>query len=293
MRGLRFQIKHLSGQVEGIDVEAERAMLGSGSHCEIRLPIDQARLEHLRIELTADGTVLATAVSFEPPPLLNGVAFTQGQVLPDSVLTVSQTQILIQAIDTTAGKSKAKKGSSPITTIGALVILAAGAFMLFSADEQEAAVKLDDQPDLFEGGSAATCPQQGPQALEQAKQFLNVASVKRERRPFFAQDGVVAVPNFERAAACFKSGADVNMAKYADGVAAYLRADLTRDYRKIRVGLDYHVRVKEYASAKSDVERLIAFIPEASPQPKLATYRVYLLDVKRRLQLRASREDVK
>jgi hypothetical protein len=183
MRGLRFQIKHLSGQVEGIDVEAERAMLGSGSHCEIRLPIDQARLEHLRIELTADGTVFATAVSFEPPPLLNGVAFTQSQVLPDSVLTISQTQVLIQAIDTTAGKSKAKKGSSPITTIGALVILAAGAFMLFSPDEQEAGVVLDEQPDLFEGGAAATCPQQGPQALEQAKQFLNVASVKRERRP--------------------------------------------------------------------------------------------------------------
>jgi hypothetical protein len=83
------------------------------------------------------------------------------------------------------------------------------------------------------------------------------------------------------------------MAKYSEGVAAYLRADLTRDYRKIRVGLDYHVRVKEYASAKYDVERLIAFIPEASPQQKLATYRIYLLDVKRRLQLRASREDVK
>jgi hypothetical protein len=293
MRGLRFQIKHLSGQVEGIDVEAERAMLGSGSHCEIRLPIDQARLEHLRIELTADGTVFATAVSFEPPPLLNGVAFTQGQVLPDSVITLSQTQVLIQALDTTVGKAKAKKGSSPVTTIGALIILVAAAFLLFGSDEEEAGIKLDPQPDLFAAAQAATCPQQGQQALEQAKQFLNVASVKRERRPFFAQDGVVAVPNFERAAACFKSGADVSMAKYAEGVANYLRADLNRDYRKLRVGLEYHVRVKEYASAKYDVERLIAFIPEASPQADLAAYRIYLLDAKRRLQLRATREDVK
>jgi hypothetical protein len=267
MRGLRFQIRHLSGQVEGIDVEAERAMLGSGSHCEIRLPIDQARLEHLRIELAADGTVLATAVSFEPPPQLNGVAFTKSQILPDSVITLNQTQILIQALDATAGQSKVKKGSSPITIVALLLILAAGAFLLFSPEDQEAGVKLDDQPDLFEGAPAATCPQQGPQALEQAKQFLNIASVKRERRPFFAQDGVVAVPNFERAAACFKSGADVNMAKYAEGVAAYLRADLTRDYRKIRVGLDYHIRVQEYTSAKYDVERLIAFIPEASSLP--------------------------
>ena len=92
MRVLRFQIRHPTGQVDQINVESERVVIGSGAHCEIRLPIDQSRVEHVLIELGPAG-VFARALSFEPAPTINNIPFTQAPLPPESVLGVNQMQI--------------------------------------------------------------------------------------------------------------------------------------------------------------------------------------------------------
>ena len=53
MSFLRFQIRHPNGQVEHLNVDGERVMIGSGAHCEIRLPVDQAALESVLVQQTA------------------------------------------------------------------------------------------------------------------------------------------------------------------------------------------------------------------------------------------------
>ena len=43
MRVLKFQTRHVTGQIEQLSIESERVLIGSGAHCEIRLPLAEAR----------------------------------------------------------------------------------------------------------------------------------------------------------------------------------------------------------------------------------------------------------
>src|SRR3954468_18853115 len=95
MRTLKFQIRQHTGQVDQLSMEAERVLIGSGAHCEIRLPIDQARVEHVLIELGPAG-VFARALSFEPPPTINSIPFDQAPLPRDAVLGVGGCQIYVE-----------------------------------------------------------------------------------------------------------------------------------------------------------------------------------------------------
>ena len=87
MRTLKFQIRQHTGQVDQLSMEAERVLIGSGAHCEIRLPVDQARVEHVLIELGPAG-IFARALNFEPPPTINNIPFQQAPLPPGAMLGV-------------------------------------------------------------------------------------------------------------------------------------------------------------------------------------------------------------
>jgi hypothetical protein len=65
MSVLRFDIRHADGRAESLLLDADRVLIGSGAHCEIRLPLDQAAVEHVLIEAPG-GIVRAQARAFEP-----------------------------------------------------------------------------------------------------------------------------------------------------------------------------------------------------------------------------------
>ena len=50
---IQFDIRHANGQRESAVVEAERAVIGSAAHCDVRLPMDQAAFEHIVVEVVA------------------------------------------------------------------------------------------------------------------------------------------------------------------------------------------------------------------------------------------------
>lgn len=287
MRILRFQIRYLTGQTEVINVEAERVLIGAGAHCEIRLPIDQARVEHLRIDLGPAGA-FATALAFDPPPTLNGVPFTQSPLPPDGVVGINQTQIQIQVVDVggQAGGPQKEKKSSPVTLIAMAVVLIGAAFFLFTDDAApETGLSAPKQAALWPEAPSPACPQAGTEARALAWQRLGIANAKRERRPFYVQEGVAAVPLFELAASCFKAGADGANARAAEATANYLRADLNQDYRKQHVRLEYHARIEDWTAARNDV-RILLYYTEGQE----SEYRNWLREADRKLQLKAPRE---
>ena len=51
MSVLRFEIRYPNGHREAAVVEGERALIGSASHCDVRLPMDAAAYEHVLIEV--------------------------------------------------------------------------------------------------------------------------------------------------------------------------------------------------------------------------------------------------
>ncbi len=243
MRSLNFQIRLPSGKVEQVLVEAERVLLGSGAHCEIRLPLDQANLEHVLVELGPAG-VFATALNFDPPPTINDIPFTKAPLTGEAVLGIKHVQVNVQVAALSTGERKAaiegQKKSNPLVYVGLLLIVLGGAY---SATVDPArfggGVKRPAPPELW-GPVVTTCPQTGPQAIALAAQRLSLAEAKHERRPFYVQDGIQAVTLYEEGAACLRAGGDPQGAAAGpDATAKALRTEINNEYRAHNLRLEH------------------------------------------------------
>lgn len=279
-RVLRFQIRLPTGQVDQLTVEAERVLIGAGAHCEIRLPVDQARVEHVLIELGPAG-IFARALSFEPPPMINNIPFTQAPLPPGSVLGVGGTQIFIELSEGAGGPAvQQKKKASPMTLITLLIMLPAAAWMFLVDDDtaNNAPRAPREVPELWDA-PITTCSYIGEQALAFARERVAVADAKRERRPFHVQDGVQAVPIYESAAACFRTGGDPGSGQLADDSAKFLRREMTDDFRTRRVRLEHALNIDDNVSAQKEVKVLLQFT-----EGKSGKYVEWLSQLDRRLK---------
>lgn len=285
MRILRVQTRLPTGHLEQLNIESERVLVGSGAHCEIRLPQAEANVEHVLVELGPAG-VFARALSFEPPPTINNVPFTQSPLPPGAILGVSGTQIAVEIVEGAAGLGgevvQAKKKSSPITLISVAIIIPAAAYILLGSDEPMGPeTTRPNAPELW-GAPQVTCPHgDKAQALSFARERMAVADAKRERRPFHVQDGVSAVPTYETAAACFRAGGDPATGGLAEESAKYLRREVTDDFRMRRVRLDHALATEDYVSAQKEVRVLLQFV-----EGKSGEYVQWLQALDRKLKLK-------
>ncbi|MEJ7728661.1 MAG: hypothetical protein WKG00_05555 [Polyangiaceae bacterium] len=245
MRTIKFQIRLHTGQIDQLSMEAERVLIGSGAHCEIRLPVDQARVEHVLIELGPAG-IFARALNFDPPPTINNIPFQQAPLPPGAVLGVGGCQIL-RVAEGAAGGPWPEEEDEPDDDI-AMAIIVPSACTPSSDDAAEARRPRPAGPELWQAAVAA-CPYSGSQALAFAREKMAVADAKRERRPFHVQDGVQAVPTYEAAAVCFRAGGDNGSGNLAEESAKFLRRDITDDFRTRRVRLD-HAGGEDHVSAQ-------------------------------------------
>lgn len=286
MRVLRFQTRFPTGQVEQLSVESERVLIGSGAHCEIRLPLDQARVEHILLEAHPQG-LFVRALSFEPPPTINNVPFTQAPLPPGAVLGVNGTQIYVE-VSEGVGQGQSgdkKKGSSKVTLLAFMVMLPAVYVLFFDDDVQNGAVQTTLQPPELWNAPVTQCPHQQVQALAFARERMAVADAKRERRPFHVQDGVQAVPVYEVAAACFRAGGDGASAKLAEDAAQFLRREMNDDFRTRRVRLEHALTTEDYVSAQKEVRVLLEFV-----EGKQHEWVTWLQNLDRQLKLKVGSE---
>lgn len=293
MRILKFQTRLPTGQVETLSIESERVLIGSGAHCEIRLPLAEARVEHVLIELGPAG-VFARALSFEPPPTINNVPFTQAPLPPGSVLGVTGVQILVEIVEGAGigGVQQQKKKSSPVILIALLLILPAAGYLFLGDDEAlgVAQEKRPQPPETLWNPPTNHCPQAGAlQALGYARERMAIADAKRERRPFHVQDGITAVPTYELAGACFRAGGDPASGNLADESAKYLRREMTDDFRMRRVRLDHALATEDYVSAQKEVRILLQFVESLPP----SDYRAWLSNLERKLKLKVGAAEQK
>jgi hypothetical protein len=289
VRVLRFQIRQPNGQIDQLFIESERVSIGSGAHCEIRLPLDQAAVEHALVQVGPAG-VFVQALAFQPPPTVNNVPFQQGPLPADAVLGIGQIQInvaLVDAAQKPGGDVIRKKqgGASPVALIALVGILGGGYFVMFGdAGVAEVKAAPHEPPELW-GPVVEACPQPTPErALADARARNGLADAKRERRPFHVQDGIAAVPLYELAAACYKVGGDRAGATEAAGAAAALRQEIKDDYRTHRVRLDHALAIDDLQNARREVKILIQFT-----EGKPGDYVTWLTSMERSLRLKLGR----
>jgi hypothetical protein len=134
---IRFEIRYADGKKEIANVEGERALIGNGAHCDVRLPLDQAASEHVGVEVVG-GTVRLESKAFEPPATVNGLPFTNMPISPDVPLTIGTTRIFIAigdgAVDGPVVRKSAEQ-TSPLMKVLGMLVLVAGAYMLLTPDD--------------------------------------------------------------------------------------------------------------------------------------------------------------
>lgn len=283
MSTLRIHLRFQDGRREDLAIEADRALIGSGAHCEVRLPVDAARLEHVAVQVTPTG-VYAQTLSFDPPPLVNGLAFTQGALLPDTAMILGNVEIFVQTTDDRPAAAVVKsssQGTSP-TTVGLALVFCVLAGVVLTMDDEPPGLGEPPKktPELFEA-VVDKCPQQGAQALAIASERHAVADTKRERSPFDVRDGVASVPLYETASACYRVGGEQQAAAETKAASDTLRAKLAEDYRTHVVWLEHCIKSQDWRAAQREVALLMAYT-----EGKKGEYVTYLSNLERQLRIK-------
>ena len=259
--GFRFRLLFPDGRQEALVVDAERALVGSAAHCEVRLPPEMAAHEHLEVvasENTIQFTVREMAL-VAPPPLLDGQPVTAGYWEPGTPLTLGNVQMYVEIVS--LGTPKAKAPVWVFASVAGMVLLTITAVAL-AGPISRGDPPIPEAPMLLPPKGAAACPNVSPeQRPVLAAERQRVALAKRERSPFVPQDGLDAVVDFEVAAACYRLAGQPGPATEADHAADLLRTKIDEDYRIRRVKLEHAYRVHDVAAAKRE---LVVLIPMTS-----------------------------
>jgi len=261
---IQFDIRHPNGQRERAVVEGQRALIGSGAHCDVRLPVDQSAYEHVLIEAVGS-TLRAEAKSQQPPATLDGLELVASAVPADAVLGVGDTRLYVSFVaDAFDSPQVARKqsGTSPLLALALIPVFGALTYLLFWDNTGKIAPPPAQIQPLFSEAQVA-CPQQDPtRALAFAEEQLEVAEGKHERLPFAIEDGVLAVGLYRLAASCFRSGGDAARAGDTERTATLLEQELSDEYRARRLRLSHLLSVEDYEPAAKDVTVLRALTGE-------------------------------
>ena len=266
-------------------MDAERVLVGSGAHCEIRLPHGVVAVEQLSIETRAGG-VFAEARSLDPMPQLNGSPFTQGRLLPDAVLGIGPFSLEVRLVEVERGATAKKEQSektSPVIYAAALLGFPLCLYIILHKPP-EAPLRMPTKPPALWAANAPACPQTDPAAARAfADQQLTAAESKEERSPFYPEDGVSAVKAFQLASVCFDGAQEPEQAADASKAALQLRKRVADDFHIHQVRLERALSTKNYDSARTEVRILRAFLGGA-----LGDYTNWLSVLDRQIEIKFS-----
>ncbi len=278
----QFIIRRPDRPTETVNVRSDRVLLGSGSHCEIRVGPEEAAPEQVVFQARAGG-VFAQARALDPAPTLNGVPFTEGRILPDSWLEIGGLSVAVRLAEGSAQETQTKVEGrrSPVPSIIGLCIMALLAVKIWFRPPVDSILTAASSPPALWDDARPACSQGAPSAaLARAQEDARVADGKRERAPFYARDGVAAVRLFESAAACFRAGDAPASAASADASAELLRRRLSDDFHVHTVRLERFLAIKEYDAAQHEVRTLLEFL-----QGKTGDYVTWLEAVDRKIAM--------
>jgi len=282
---LKLCLRHDDGSRQELTIDAGAALIGSGSHCEIRLPAQDAAVEQLLVSLEGGG-LFAQVRSLERPVTLNGVPFVEGRLLADNLLRVGRVELTASVVESGAaqGRAAAKQGqSSPAIYAMAVVGFPLGFYLLLSHRPSDTALPSEvEPPPLFAAAASVRCPEaQRDVALAFGSEELARAETARERAPFSGQDAVSAVAGFQRAASCFSVAGSPAAERDAAVEAERLKNAVQTDFHVHRVRLERALATKAYEEARTEVRLLLSYVGRHGN-----SYSSWLLSLDRQIELK-------
>jgi hypothetical protein len=232
-----------------VRIEGSDALIGSASHCHVRVSPDKVAKEQLRLEVR-DGALFVELRAQKPSVSLNGVHFSGGRLPERAVLQIGRLE-LRATLEGTAPAAAATGAGRPrplLLAIGALGLLALGLLVIPTGDRGDS--DRPEPPALF-SDQAEPCPEREPGAARAAAlEFERIAGAKRERAPFLPEEGLSAVRTYWRAGSCWQQSGDASSAANARTRGDALRKLVERDYHL------HQVRV--YRAQRSSDSELLA-----------------------------------
>jgi hypothetical protein len=260
---------HRRGTVTALDIQDDRAVIGSGSHCDVRLAPDEAAVEQLLVEVLGDDVYLRARAA-DPPCRLNGVPFFEGRVVPTSLVEFGGVGICVSAVAREDSRASVRSGrtssTSPVMQALGVVAVALGLYAVTHPPSGNVGLALaamtPPPPDSLQGEA---CPEQEPgAALALAEQLAAQAEIKRERAPFYAGDALLGAPLFERAARCYDVARSAVRRDVAHEAALGLQAQTTDQIHLAHVRIERSLAEKNYAGARRNAELALTLLSNPS-----------------------------
>jgi hypothetical protein len=240
MNVVHLEVTYPDGRRESVPVDAERVLVGSGAHCDLRLPAEVAANEHFTIELLGE-LLRFEVLAFEQPVKLDGQVVQRATLASGAVLCLGAVKICVttSAVTGDVERVRARRGANggrALRTVGLAAIALLGALAYFTNAAGRGQARTVAPPPL--AVETAECPvsdraQAGALALDKRI----VADGKRERHPFYPAEGVEAVGLYAQSAACFRVTGQTALADELGAVARQLLSEVTNDARVRRLRL--------------------------------------------------------
>jgi hypothetical protein len=271
------------GRAERFEVHGGRALVGSGSHCDVRIRPDEGGPEQIAFELRGDA-VFARVRGSAAICSVNGTPFVEQRIADGALVQIGELSLRVARIEPGLGAGKRKDQAllPPQLQALALIGLAIAFYHVLKPPPEQSmlgtAVRI---PVLFTAAEAA-CPVAEPAAAAAlAVQLQLAAETKRERSPFRAGEGVAAVPLYRQAAACLTRAGDARGAHETQTAADALALRLGDELRVRQVRLERFLALARYDAAQREIYVLRSFMRERNDP-----YAQWLAAVERELDTR-------
>lgn len=254
---VRFETEYPDGRCESLVAETGQVLIGSAAHCEIRLPAGLFAPEQLRVRLEVDRAELevlgaAPPVSCDGRPVQTlSIAEVTTLELGDLKLRISPQRLL----ETRSGSpARAQLALRLAALLGVLLVPMFGYLYWQKTTARPKAAA--GAPSLWAGRGGACPVQEADRAELLAYEKQRAADGKRERHPFYANEGVEAVLGYEAAAACFSIAGQSAAAERMTQLADELRADIDQDYRSRQLRLEYSLATRDHTTSRHELRVL-------------------------------------
>ena len=277
--GIAVVVRSLDGKpLLRFTVDADRARLGSGAHCEVRLPPECVAREELLLAVAGD-TVRFESKSQQFCTVLRGVAASAGILGPADVLQIGAITLTASVVALSNARRRFPIEALALVPAALVVVLA-----LTLSSRAVAVARPPAAPRLFAETAVNCATEDTVEAGHLARQRRALAIAKRERGPFSARDAVEAVGHFRVAAACARlAGEDAKAVE--DGASAdLLQRKVEDEYLTRRTRLEHAFLEQDTGGVGRELPTLVAMTAHLHDP-----YVEWLAQEKRRAEIAAKR----
>lgn len=252
MEEIRFEVRHPDGRRERLVVQAARATIGAGAHCDVRLAIDQAAVEHVVVEVVDDG-LRFQGIATTPHATIDGVPLGVRVVPQWGLLKVGDTQIHAARAPREAAAKQGTSRATMLVRVGCALAVPAVLAMFLVAKKGGKEGKPIELPALFAVGHVE-CPRvESSEARVVGDDQRSIGDAARERSPFEPREAITAVKAYAVAAACYRLANDQDAATEVEVASRELEEATLLDARARRLRLERSLAMKDIELANSDV----------------------------------------